>query len=426
MSISPERVRYLDGLRGIAAVAVVLFHFLYFFLPAAIFGSGPGKLGSAEIGWLHDSLLYGLVSGSFAVSVFFVLSGFVLGLPYCLNRERQTLFRSVYRRYPRLALPILATNLLYGLLMATNLISAQLVATASAITGTLSEGNSLGQPVHWLELIRFSLWDVFSHIHYEVNPVLWTMHIEMIGSLLVFGLLLLFGRSAKRWWAYGLLGLIGLWRYPLFLSFLLGLLLCEAYILNRLGWLKSPVIQIPLLLLVFYLAAIPTHPFSFYTQTTTYSWVASLTWLPIENRRWLVLVIAAAALIAIILQNQWLQRILQNRLAIFLGRISFSLYLVHMAVVSTVCTQLFLWLGNDGDYLGAAIISFAIGFPVCLGVAWFVTRWIDEPAIRFSRNFALGVDAFIRRALLNFQFQKNQSVTTGALHLPDTEAPKVI
>ncbi len=394
MAYRQDRVLYLDGLRGLAALAVVFFHFFYFFLPATIMGVGPDKLGSAELGWLHGSLLYGFVSGSFAVALFFVLSGFVLGFPYCEHREQGLLRRAIYRRYPRLALPILATSLIYGLLLATGMISRDVLVQASALTGAVDTETLFTPAMGWLTIIRHALWDVFQSIRYDLNPVLWTMHIEMLGSVLVFGLLLFFGRQKARWWIYGLLTLICLWRYPLFLAFVLGLVLCEAHLQNRLSWLRSPGMQGLLLALVLYLAAIPTHPFSFYTETPAYAWVGQLGWLPIENRRWLVLVVAATTLIGVLLYQGRLQKLLESPPILFLGRISFSLYLIHLAVLYSVGAPLFLWLVVAGGLsrFGAVLVIFAICIPACLGAAWLLARWVDEPAIRLSRHCAKTLD----------------------------------
>ena len=97
-----QRYRQLDSLRGVAALVVVLGH-LYLTV------NDDGASG------LFRTPLSPFVTGPAAVVLFFVLSGFVLSLPYASGRGRR------YRAYAvgrlcRLYLPLLATVLLSAVL----------------------------------------------------------------------------------------------------------------------------------------------------------------------------------------------------------------------------------------------------------------------------------------------------------------------
>jgi peptidoglycan/LPS O-acetylase OafA/YrhL len=73
------RLGALDGLRGLAALVVLLHHSLLVIpaLAAPYYGEGPAELWTAEW-WLSHSPLHALWEGKAAVYVFFILSGFVL------------------------------------------------------------------------------------------------------------------------------------------------------------------------------------------------------------------------------------------------------------------------------------------------------------------------------------------------------------
>lgn len=79
------RLESLDGLRGLAALAVVIFHYL---------DRGPGLY--PEIG----VRLPAAVVGSYGVNVFFVLSGFVITMTLARNTPRTFALSRAVRLYP--------------------------------------------------------------------------------------------------------------------------------------------------------------------------------------------------------------------------------------------------------------------------------------------------------------------------------------
>jgi len=102
-----RRIHSLDTLRGLAALVVLANHLQHSFLPA-LFGTtapeSPGRLIMAPIAFL--------LNGSCAVALFFVLSGFVLSERFIASTNIASLSDAVIRRWPRLAGPALAVNLL--------------------------------------------------------------------------------------------------------------------------------------------------------------------------------------------------------------------------------------------------------------------------------------------------------------------------
>jgi hypothetical protein len=78
------RLPSLDGLRGVAALIVVVHHTLLTVpsLSVAYFLDGPAAVRGSKAWWLSWTPLHLIWAGGEAVIVFFVLSGFVLALPY--------------------------------------------------------------------------------------------------------------------------------------------------------------------------------------------------------------------------------------------------------------------------------------------------------------------------------------------------------
>ena len=99
-----QRWRELDAIRGIAACIVVLWHFYQSLTPESL---------PAWIRWsMECTPLYILISGTESVMLFFLLSGFVLSLPFHRNPNRLGYRSFLVKRIARIYLPYLAALLL--------------------------------------------------------------------------------------------------------------------------------------------------------------------------------------------------------------------------------------------------------------------------------------------------------------------------
>jgi peptidoglycan/LPS O-acetylase OafA/YrhL len=113
----PGRIASLDGLRGVASLVVVIFHVV---LNDPVVGARSYRADQLRgVGWLGAIMtftpLHLLWAGEQAVAVFFVLSGFVLALPFARRpggRRRGTWVRFYRSRAVRLYVPGIASLLL--------------------------------------------------------------------------------------------------------------------------------------------------------------------------------------------------------------------------------------------------------------------------------------------------------------------------
>lgn len=102
-----------ESLRGIACIVVVFSHLLGVFFPQLhnFYTSNLPKYEIAES--IHNSPFTFFYSGTGAVFVFFVLSGYVLTLSSLKAKNTVKRFwLSIMKRYPRLAIPALGSCLL--------------------------------------------------------------------------------------------------------------------------------------------------------------------------------------------------------------------------------------------------------------------------------------------------------------------------
>src|SRR3954468_1590967 len=108
------RIAYLESIRGLAALQVVLLHSFAAFAPGLVFTAPSSQ---AVLNYIHLSPLYFLYDGYSAVYVFFVLSGYVLTRSF--ERQLTRPLAVVAARLIRLGLPALAATIVAAGLIAT-------------------------------------------------------------------------------------------------------------------------------------------------------------------------------------------------------------------------------------------------------------------------------------------------------------------
>ncbi|WP_169742851.1 acyltransferase family protein [Muricoccus aerilatus] len=358
-----HRLRELDGLRGWAALVVVIFHFTW-----EMFGAQLPVLRSHLPGPLND--------GHLAVSVFFVLSGIALSIAFVRRRQLGSIAALALRRYPRLTIPILVTSLLTWAMMSSGLLYSDPAAQVLGRADWL--GRFYWHPPSLTAALSFATFHVYAD--YNTSPnygvFLWTMRYEMAGSMLVFGLLALSMALGRIWHhiRFPLLLIIAaacLLTAPLLACFVAGLLLSELLasgVLARAfaGGRGNLVGLFALALGISGSVVYRGHP-------------------------GLPGLIAATAIVLVPLCSPAARALLNRRFSQWLGHISFPLYLTHSLVLcgpmSAAVVLLEKWeIGMVS--IAAMIVPMAV--TISLLVAWLFTP-IEDFAVAASRRFSDGV-----------------------------------
>lgn len=351
------RLHYLDGLRGWAALAVVIFHSTWElfkgYLPA-VRTSAPGLIND----------------GKLAVYVFFVLSGLVLAHPYLRTRRIETLQTTALRRYVRLTIPIAAASALaLGLMWLgwmRNVEANRIVESQDWLGAFYLQAPTL---VSWA---KFAFYNVFFHydLHTSYDIVLWTMPFELAGSFVVFGLLALAGASlrARLLW-YAAAAVLAVREAPEMLSFICGIALAEIATSRR--YLQAAdaragdVAGVALLALAF----------------------AGSVWL---RDRYDPVLCAGLALLVVLgaMLSARLRALLETPLSQALGRISFPLYLVHTLVICSASSMLILKLADLG-WSRAAVVGVVAPATIAASLAAAALfAPVERLAIAASRAFS--------------------------------------
>jgi peptidoglycan/LPS O-acetylase OafA/YrhL len=190
---STRRLGPLDGLRGVAALVVVLHHVLLVQPALALAYLHPVPNGRAHdlAWWLTYTPLHLFWDGPQAVWVFFVLSGYVLVLPFMRPRGSRPSWLAYYpQRLLRLYLPVWAA-------IALSVLWIGLVARDPAAGASWWLVRFHPPTVSWSDVVHDGSLVVVGQG--SVNTVLWTLKWEVVFSLALPAFVLL-GAVARRWW----------------------------------------------------------------------------------------------------------------------------------------------------------------------------------------------------------------------------------
>jgi peptidoglycan/LPS O-acetylase OafA/YrhL len=346
---SPKlRLEFLDGLRGWGALMVFLYHLIV----QLLFNTAPPY---------QSKYLAFLLDGDFAVFIFFVLSGFVLSIKFVISPGKYSLTQAVIARYFRLMLPIIITSFVAYMLMLAHAmynVPASVPANAPQWLGVYFNF----EPT-LAYFLQFNLYYVFFNFNpgANFNPVLWTIAYEFTGSMLVYLIIGFFRTDKNKTYLVPIAFIIlfNLFNNPIIACFAMGYLFAELYVAYSQRLEKSPWVS----WVATALFAVPVICSTFY-RTGHHFYIALL----------------ASLLVLSVTFSSVLKRFFSNKVSRFLGRISFPLYLIHLPLICSFSSYLFLYLPTQG-YSNQATANIIVATSVPLGL---LIAWIFYPIETFS------------------------------------------
>lgn len=369
---------------------MVFSHFVFTFYQAAHTG---------ETEYIHSrfDLVFGTTplnifyNGRLGVSIFYVLSGYVLSYAFFVKKENEYLISAAIKRFPRLYIPTLFSIIVCYLLLVFN--AYDNVETGEKTFSSFIKNVYLFKP-DFLLVFRDSV-ELFFVEKTRYNPVLWTMHYELFGSFLVFLFLVSFGKSNIRWIWY-LIGFWFLWDTSYF-CFLAGMLLCDSNVNFRLAdKIQRPYWAWLLLFSGIYLGSYPNIEFFRPEYNTIYDFVKFD--LPIDYI-YFYRDLGAILILTSILFSKTLQNILMRKTFQSLGKISFGIYLIHFPILASFSCWLFNNLYPSFNYHLSFVVTLIGSLVVIIVSSFLITKYVDEPSILFSRRLY----EFLKSAFLRFK-----------------------
>lgn len=377
-----NRFMELEGLRGVAAIVVVLYHNLLAFYSLAFLG----VYSRFEVvqNMKYEDNLYGnpimvLLSGQFAVAIFFVLSGFVLSIGFFSTGSIDIVKKLALKRYPRLMLPALA-SIIIAFIIITLGISHEQQAAAITHSGWLQYWWDFTPNLY--NALSSGVREIFFLGGNRYNNALWTMTTEFGGSFIVFGFLALFAKVKYRAVLYALLVLVlfNTW----YVAFIVGMGLADLYASGRIAQVKRSWKIIPVVVIGLFLGGYPAGA----ALGTLYQYItvpgAPIVW------KTFYLTIGATILIYAVLTTSQLARVFKIKMVSMLGKYTYSLYLVHLSILYTFTTYVFIGLRQQLHlgYNTSALLSIIMSIPVIILATMLFEEFIDQKSIKLSSYLA--------------------------------------
>jgi peptidoglycan/LPS O-acetylase OafA/YrhL len=369
------RVQYLEGLRGIAAVQVVLLHFVTAFLPDTAEHAAP----PLRVLW----------DGHTAVYIFFLISGAVLTPSF----ERGGPWpRQAAKRLVRLGVPVAAAAVVALVLLAA-MPDAHLIAARLAGSGWLAmDSSGATTPTHLLHeialdslILGYREYTLFAPIadrlpllEHALNAPSWSLHLELYGSFLLLGLMKLRAWAPRVHTGAVVLCAILFGAHPMFL-----------FVLGHLGaaWLGRPPMPaiaagvLGAILITVGLAMSATKDWAFVEAARVA--IARCAPVAAPNLFQFQSQLAAVALFAGVLCSSRTQQLLSR--CQYLGRLSFSIYLLHFPILFTLGCAGFITLTSVLPQPVAVAVTFFGFAAVVLIAAVAFERSVDRQAVRLGR-----------------------------------------
>ena len=373
MTISPAtatekstHITAFDTVRGLAALSVVFSHYI------GAYGWPTGSQIMKQA-WTY-SPLHIFWDGFAAVSLFYVLSGLVLSNKYFRQTKHPELSQyplshflvsRVFRIWP----PYLVIFLLsYALRRWVDLYEG---ATIPPVNSWLFSTWNSSIPL--LKLAREGF--LLQLGDYSLVPQGWTLPIELAISFLVPVGILLASRHTG-WLAFFTLLLVGPLGATYFVfHFAVGILLAKyhadirTWLEPRRAW-KLVVLLLGLFLYTFR-----------YTLPVYFSWN-----LP-TSIPWLVTGAGAALVLMVVIASERVQTFLSLAWLRFIGKVSFSIYLIHFLVLILLTPRLFQLIDAPQSalaltwWLGAAFTVL-----MTIGLAALSYRFVEVPSMTFGKS----------------------------------------
>ena len=354
-----ERIAFLDGLRGVAILWVVLFHVFVRWTQIVPYGEKYADISWIAHGWL-------------GVELFFMISGFVIFMT--LERSK-SLFEFLIRRWLRLFPAMLVCSIL--------------VYASAAFVPERPAGNpSIRDLLPGLTFIEPALWArVLRSPQGLIEGAFWSLFVEVKFYVIAGSCYFLVGAHRT------VLCIIALFAYGTSVAYLVAIspeldlqrlqTLNDVFAAQHFGWFASGAL--------FYMNSRTSSLGALVAAVCVGLFAAFLQQgIARDGMIFSLLTVALFASGVLFPQARW---IFANTLLIFIGTISYPLYLIHENMIVALVVK----IGTAWPWLPTWAMPIMPFFVVVI-LAWLVTKYVEPTMKRFLTRVLVAIKLYRPRS----------------------------
>jgi peptidoglycan/LPS O-acetylase OafA/YrhL len=370
----PKRIEFLDSVRGLAALAVLLFHSMIFEWPKGF------------MNFINLPVVNILFDGHAAVVMFFVLSGFVLSRPYLNSQPPRSVFLPTFylRRIIRIWLPWFFAFCLSALVVKLIFRDYETIPP-HASPDFWNHPLTLSSVLRQMALMNLPIAKDAPYL----MPQDWSLGIELKASLLIpFFIFCARGKKTVSLIVIAIL-LMFVSVHGYYVSFILGVALAR---------FCDQIITMAKALPKYALGLMLALGIAFY-QSLHIAWDLFKVSIPVRGYFWCLSSIGCVLILAVILSSIRLQKLLQHSFLVFLGRISYSFYLLHWLTLWCLQPLIVHWLNSLGIFQPVILLPVALGGTILFTflLATLSHRFIEVPTIELGHHLTIMIQRFCKK-----------------------------
>lgn len=304
---------------------------------------------------------------------FFILSGYVLSYKFFIKNDINILIEGFIKRYFRLMVPVL-----FSIFIAYLFMKGDLFFNVEAAEVTQSQwwlGSFWRFEPSFIGMLKESMYEVFLKFESTYNSSLWKMTYEFLVSILIFSIFIVIRKIKYRYALYTILILI--FKDSYYSTFIIGVLLCDVN--NDRGiFIKSKLLITICFIVGLFIGSYPTN------VNVSNSIYSILDFSFLSNKVMTYHILGSTCIILAIINSSILQNILNSKGFMKLGEISFAMYLIHLNVIGSFSSFVFIKLIKYLDYSISFSITFIISMYIIYILSVWVSKYIDNYGIKFG------------------------------------------
>lgn len=347
-----ERIDYIDGIKGIASILVVLCHLSCVFFPGLYFLDK--STNDFELIWINSPLNI-ITNGNFSICTFFIISGFLIAKK--TQNKKTDLSKKIINIYVRMLKIVIPAILFSYILMKFGLMEHLKALSINKQLEFVNTYNNF-EPT-FFGMIKDIILTFFKGSSYN-NP-LWTIKYEVFGSMIIYAFSNLINNvEEKRKYIYIIAMVATIPISITIVPFFMGAFLFECININNNTFIDDILKWIIVKKYRLYILFIIGIYFASINMFTSGVWKI-LSYIPAYDSMNIIFRSGGIAIIVFCIHHlKYLNSFLSEKTLVYLGMISRYIYVFHWPIILSLGCLIFIKLYNINYYLSVLIIVLSV------------------------------------------------------------------